>query len=295
MADIPNTEYVTVKKDANGEPNFFVGGEIVSKYRGVTIWSRYVFKDFVKILETYPDFEEMHVGSFVETAHIGTVRSLSGAPGPNVWCRIKLKNKDVSPKWVSRGKAVFCNDEGDTSVNTCLSWFFVDSGYKGSFADILLSNASGKAPTEEAGKNVSKQPLKKPEVKKEVKKAGQTAKPRASASKKPLKKPEVKKEVKKAEQTAKPKVNDLKQPLKKPEVKKEVKKAGQTAKPKASASKKPLKKPEVKKEVKKVEQTAKPKVNDLKQPLKKSEVTESVEKAMEKVKKIATSNIQKQK
>lgn len=154
MADIPNTQYITVRHKKEAESRAinsqgvsmggddktatFVGGAMVYSYEGIVIcdWDK-IESDFGWLRRLYPYVEEFHIGTFAEIAEIGEVRSLSGTYGPNLWCRLKLKDKDVSSNWVA------CDDYGfywSGFVRHCLNLFRCNE----SFRSALLVNAGNK-------------------------------------------------------------------------------------------------------------------------------------------------------
>ena len=85
MADIPNTEYITV--NANG---IFVGGKPATHYRGVSIYDTTYVKDvFAWIQKQNPNITELHVLSSETSGYFATVGNPSSTHGRYVWCRVK--------------------------------------------------------------------------------------------------------------------------------------------------------------------------------------------------------------
>ena len=90
MADIPNTGYITVKRDENGGVDVFVGGKPATTYRGVEIYgTNFVIKDaFARIQKYDPNVTELHVLSS-ETSGFAKVGNPSPEHGRYAWCRVK--------------------------------------------------------------------------------------------------------------------------------------------------------------------------------------------------------------
>ena len=62
MANIPDTEYITVKRNKNGGVGVFVGGKPATTYRGVKIYDiNYVKNTFAWIQKHYQNITELHV------------------------------------------------------------------------------------------------------------------------------------------------------------------------------------------------------------------------------------------
>lgn len=95
MANISNTEYITVK--ANG---IFVGGKPATTYRGERIYNAdKVKKYFAWMQEQNPKIEELHIGAFVTPGEYAKPGNPDGIFGPNGWCRVKYKNGNLGA-WV---------------------------------------------------------------------------------------------------------------------------------------------------------------------------------------------------
>jgi hypothetical protein len=95
MENIPNTEYITIKKEG-----VFVGGKPATRYRGKEI----LYLDGVKVFlssiqKKNPEIKEVHVGTFVTKGKYGETDVPSGKPGKNIWCRVVLADGEVK-KWV---------------------------------------------------------------------------------------------------------------------------------------------------------------------------------------------------
>ena len=90
MANIPNTEYITVKRDENGAVDVFVGGKPATHYRGVEIYDiNYVKNIFAWIQEQNPNITELHVLSSRTLGEYARVGNPSPEHGRYAWCRVK--------------------------------------------------------------------------------------------------------------------------------------------------------------------------------------------------------------
>ena len=95
MADISNTEYITINK--NG---VFVGGKSTSLYRGKEIYFLNVVKIlFAEIQKQNPKVQELHIGKFKSGGDFAVPGNPSCGVENNTWCRVKLINGDLGP-WV---------------------------------------------------------------------------------------------------------------------------------------------------------------------------------------------------
>ena len=95
MADIPNTEYITINKDG-----IFVGGKPATHYHGRKIaFVDGVNDDFAEMQKNYPQIAEFHVGAFEKLGIFRCQGKPSEKFGPNSWCRVKLQDGRVGP-WV---------------------------------------------------------------------------------------------------------------------------------------------------------------------------------------------------
>ena len=106
MANIPNTEYITV--NANG---IFVGGKPATTYRGEKIlFPDDVLKYFADIQKLNKNVAELHVLSSETSGEYAKVGNPSGNHGRNEWCRVKFNDGRVA-SWVFRytnGSAADC-------------------------------------------------------------------------------------------------------------------------------------------------------------------------------------------
>ncbi len=113
MANIPNTEYITV--NANG---IFVGGKPATTYRGQKTYDTdyvkyntdYMKKVFAWMQKQNPKIEEFHIGAFVTPGEYAKPGNPDGVFGPNAWCRVKYKNGNLGA-WVflhTDGSAADC-------------------------------------------------------------------------------------------------------------------------------------------------------------------------------------------
>ena len=90
MADIPNTKYITVKRNKNGAVGVFVGGKPATHYRGQEIYDiNYVKDTFAGIQEQNPNITELHVLSSNTSGEFAMVGNPSSTPGRYAWCRVK--------------------------------------------------------------------------------------------------------------------------------------------------------------------------------------------------------------
>ena len=90
MVDIPNTEYITVKRDENGAVDVFVGGKPATHYRGAEISDiNYVKNTFVWMQEQNPNITELHVLSSKTSGGYAKVGNPSSTHGRYAWCRVK--------------------------------------------------------------------------------------------------------------------------------------------------------------------------------------------------------------
>lgn len=95
MANIPNTEYITV--NANG---IFVGGKPAETYRGEHIlFPGDVLKYFADIQKLNKNVAELHVLSSETSGEYAKVGNPSGNHGRNAWCRVKFNDGRVA-SWV---------------------------------------------------------------------------------------------------------------------------------------------------------------------------------------------------
>ena len=101
MQDIPNTEYITVKKDG-----VFVGGQPAIQYRGKKMYSQSLTVTyFLYIQEKFPIIDEFHVlSSETEGKPYDINENPSQQDGKYIWCRIKFNNGSLgywvrNPMW----------------------------------------------------------------------------------------------------------------------------------------------------------------------------------------------------
>ena len=89
MAVIPDTEYITVKREKD-RVGIFVGGKPATDYRGVIIYDiNYVKNIFAWIQEQNPDITELHVLLSKTSGRYATVGNPSPEHGRYAWCRVK--------------------------------------------------------------------------------------------------------------------------------------------------------------------------------------------------------------
>ena len=90
MVNIPNTKYITVKRDENGAVDVFVGGKPATTYRGEEIYGiKDVEQYFSDIQKENSDVAELHVLSSKTCGEYSEVGNPSFERGPNAWCRVK--------------------------------------------------------------------------------------------------------------------------------------------------------------------------------------------------------------
>ncbi len=95
MANIPNTEYITVNADG-----IFVGGKPATKYHDQEICNiDYVKEVFAWMQKQNPEIEEFHIGAFETHGEHAKPGNPNGVFGPNAWCRVKFKNGKLGA-WV---------------------------------------------------------------------------------------------------------------------------------------------------------------------------------------------------
>ena len=88
MANIPNTEYITINKDG-----VFVGEKPATKYRGEDIcWLLGLQKKFADIQRLNKNVAELHVLSSETCGESAKPGNPSGKHGLNAWCRVKFEN-----------------------------------------------------------------------------------------------------------------------------------------------------------------------------------------------------------
>ena len=101
MATIPNTEYITVKRDRAGKIDIFVGGKPTTIYHGCQMENPEHLKNrFEDMQKLNPEVEEYHIGAFDSFGKFTQAGNPSGKIGQYVWCRVKLKGVPVSSNWV---------------------------------------------------------------------------------------------------------------------------------------------------------------------------------------------------
>ena len=99
MAVIPDTEYITVKREKD-RVGIFVGGKPATYYRGVIIYDiNYVKNIFAWIQEQNPDITELHVLLSKTSGRYATVGNPSPEHGRYAWCRVKNKGGELGG-WV---------------------------------------------------------------------------------------------------------------------------------------------------------------------------------------------------
>jgi len=136
MADISNTEYITV--NANG---IFVGGKPAETYRGEEInLPDSVHRDFAHIQTLNKNVAELHVLSSETRGERAKPGNPSGKHGPNTWCRVKFENGNF-------GAWVFYNEYASAAF--CACYCAVDCAYdvrnSASFRSVVLGETIDKS------------------------------------------------------------------------------------------------------------------------------------------------------
>lgn len=130
MADIPNNKYTTIN-----EGRISVGGKSATTYRGEQIKSlNYVREYFADIQELNKNVVELHVISSETRGKYAKPGNPSEKTGPSVWCRIKLKNGNLTA-WVfigTYGSATNC-------AGICAYDCVITVRYDASFRQAVLS------------------------------------------------------------------------------------------------------------------------------------------------------------
>ena len=128
--DIPNTEYVTVKKGLNNEIEIFVGDSEPARYcyyRGSCVWYADEIKEYFEdIQKLNPKVCELHVLCSSTPGETGTIGKPSQKHGPNEWVRVRFDTGDVGP-WVFYHQFVITLRE-PLEYHTCLCVFHCARG-----------------------------------------------------------------------------------------------------------------------------------------------------------------------
>jgi len=114
MADIPNTQYITINKDG-----VFVGGRPATTYRGEEIFLlNGVRKNFADIQRLNETVAELHVLSSETRGKWTVVGNPSGNHGRNAWCRVKFNDGRVA-SWVFYNAHVSASDCAYACASDC--------------------------------------------------------------------------------------------------------------------------------------------------------------------------------
>ena len=112
MTDIPNTEYITVKRDDKGQVGVFVGGKHATTYRGHEIEEIEIVEKYFVLLQRHnPQITEFHAGAFATVGEYAKAGNPDAKFGPNAWCRVVSKKSPCPDSWVfdlKDGSAVNC-------------------------------------------------------------------------------------------------------------------------------------------------------------------------------------------
>ena len=109
ITEIKDTDYITVKRGPDGNVGVFVGGKpdqefdgkFKQKYRDIDIYDiKYIKTVFDWMQKQHPNIAELQIMSSTTTYdEYRKTGKLSSTEGPNVYCRIVLKNGNIAP-WV---------------------------------------------------------------------------------------------------------------------------------------------------------------------------------------------------
>jgi len=106
MAEIKNTDYITVKRGLDNKIGIFVGGKPATKYRGQEIYYiSYIKEVFEWMQKQHPNIAEFQImASITSGEYAKTGNPLPGKDGDdknarNAWCRIVLNDGSAAP-WV---------------------------------------------------------------------------------------------------------------------------------------------------------------------------------------------------
>ena len=118
MSNIPNTEYITIKKDG-----VFVGGQPATYYRGKKVHSQSLTTSyFLYIQEKFPIIEEFHVLSSKTDVKLYNINEQpSQQDGKYTWCRVKFTDGKTG-NWIpnliwNNAVETYCYCVADISAN----------------------------------------------------------------------------------------------------------------------------------------------------------------------------------
>lgn len=163
MTNIPDTEYITVKRDVKGQVGVFVGDKPATTYHGEKICNiDYVKEVFAWMQEQNPEIEEFRIGAFETRGEHAKPGNPNGVFGPNAWCQVKFKNGKL-------GAWVFSNTSSSAASCARFCAHYCAANVRGgaSFRDAVLGSAIDKGNTKNDNvQSVSKKPKtpKKPLV-----------------------------------------------------------------------------------------------------------------------------------
>lgn len=130
MTNIPDTEYITVKRDVKGQGGIFVGGKPTTTYRGKGIYNTDLVKRvFVWMQEHNPNIAEFHIGAFVALGEDAKLGNPDGAFGSKAWCRVKYKN-GILGAWVSPNAYGSSADCARDCAYYCAFYVRADSAFR---------------------------------------------------------------------------------------------------------------------------------------------------------------------
>jgi len=106
MAEIKDTDYITVKRDYKGQVGVFVGGNPATKYRGQEIYDIDYVKHVFELMQAqHPNIAEFQImASITSGEYARTGNPLPGKDdhdenAKNIWCRIVWNDSSAAP-WV---------------------------------------------------------------------------------------------------------------------------------------------------------------------------------------------------
>jgi len=119
MSNIPNTEYITVKRDEKGRVGVFVGGKRATKYRNEDIYDvEYVKSVFKWMQQQHSNIAEFQIMSSITEGEYAVAGNPSAEHGPNAWCRIVLKD-GTKAAWVFNGSSSSAADCASDCAANC--------------------------------------------------------------------------------------------------------------------------------------------------------------------------------
>ncbi|MBR6837954.1 MAG: hypothetical protein IKM94_00065 [Alphaproteobacteria bacterium] len=144
MTNIPDTEYITVKRDKDGQVGVFVGGNPATTYHGEKICNiDYVKEVFAWMQEQNPEIEEFHIGAFKTRGEHAKPGNPNGVFGPNAWCRVKFKNGKLGA-WVFYDTASLAANCAHNCANYCARYVRGDASFRSAVLGAVIDNQGTK-------------------------------------------------------------------------------------------------------------------------------------------------------